>query len=414
MSNQYSKVNGGEDTLGMKRSRVSGRSAVTTKKSKSSNEHPLTSNQDGDLPEEKEHSQFDLASTKIINIENLMDWFRFHKFSGLEHLQLMLSSRCADTLGCFAKKDFKVGDILFTVPQKCILGLGSAMDHPLSNFIYNEAKKHQCFDRVTVEFIIWLVMIDGKYRDHENENDEGDEGDGEFPPIHAYLNSLADPSPSLLHWNPQLLKIVEHTNLGNSLIELDSSLRQYTTLLQDLRKWNKRDCERLLPLKFFNYENLVWACGHYLSRRYPSHFANQIYSDLTIDDNKFSRETSMGNLGSLVPLLDILNHNDEQEYLKFEVSNGTLHVICNHPIKNGDELFSNYGSLSNEQLLYAYGYAIPQNRFDVYPIKLKVPSVMPSAATKKRGSIESISKVFNIHSGGWDGIPKVNDCFVTK
>jgi hypothetical protein len=396
----------------MKRSRESASATATKKVKKNTGQSDNTDIEDSnDQVQEdgvKEHPEFDLATTQPNTLEVLTSWFQSHKFTGLENLDFKLSDNCSKTLGCFAKKDFAVGETIFTIPRSCILGLGSAMDHPIANFIYNEAKKHQCFHLVTVELLIWLVMIDGKYRDHENEEEDDDEGDGEFPPIHPYLTSLADPSPSLLHWDPKLLKVLEHTNLGNALRELEKTLKGHANFLKDLKKWNKKDSERLLPSKYFHYDSLVWACGHYLSRRYPGHFANQIYRDLTIDDNKFGREENMGNIGSLVPLLDILNHNDEQEYLKFEVKNQSLHVICNYEVKASDELYSNYGTLSNEQLLFAFGYAIAQNTNDVYTVKLKLPSIMPSSsALKKRGSVDAISKVFDFKAGGWEGIPKV-------
>ena len=45
-----------------------------------------------------------------------------------------------------------------------------------------------------------------------------------------------------------------------------------------------------------------------------------------------TKEPNMGNIGSLVPLLDILNHNHDREWLKFTISGGKLQVICNHPV----------------------------------------------------------------------------------
>jgi hypothetical protein len=54
-----------------------------------------------------------------------------------------------------------------------------------------------------------------------------------------------------------------------------------------------------------------------------------------------TKEPNMGNIGSLVPLLDILNHNHDREWLKFTISSGKLQVICNHPV----DIVSNYFSL---------------------------------------------------------------------
>jgi hypothetical protein len=42
----------------------------------------------------------------------------------------------------------------------------------------------------------------------------------------------------------------------------------------------------------------------------------------------------MGNLGSMVPVLDILNHNSERDWLAFDMESvpGVLRVVCNYPV----------------------------------------------------------------------------------
>lgn len=60
-------------------------------------------------------------------------------------------------------------------------------------------------------------------------------------------------------------------------------------------------------------------------------------------------------------------------------------------------MFSNYGALSNEQLLFAYGYAILDNQNDSLPMKLRIPS-----------TVFATGNVFALKSGGWDGVPRVS------
>ena len=45
-------------------------------------------------------------------------------------------------------------------------------------------------------------------------------------------------------------------------------------------------------------------------------------------------------------------------------------MVCNYARKKGDELFSNYGLLSNEKLLFAYGFCIESNPHDSLTLKL--------------------------------------------
>ena len=80
-----------------------------------------------------------------------------------------------------------------------------------------------------------------------------------------------------------------------------------------------------------------------MSRRYPGHFCQQQVPELDTSLSQTDRdmrsrfeqyrETELGNLGSLVPLLDILNHNYDHDWLRFEYDAEFLSVICNHPVK---------------------------------------------------------------------------------
>ena len=66
------------------------------------------------------------------------------------------------------------------------------------------------------------------------------------------------------------------------------------------------------------------------------------------------------------------------------------------PPVQGCELFSNYGALSNEKLLFAYGFALPDNPFDAFAVKLKTSP-----------SLSQDSPVYYLSSGGMKRIPAV-------
>ena len=59
-------------------------------------------------------------------------------------------------------------------------------------------------------------------------------------------------------------------------------------------------------------------------------------------------------------------------------------------------MFSNYGGLSNEKLLFAYGFALPDNPFDAFAVKLK---------TKDTGM--DVNTTFYLRRGGIASVPKV-------
>ena len=74
----------------------------------------------------------------------------------------------------------------------------------------------------------------------------------------------------------------------------------------------------------------------------------------------------------------------------------------------GQELYSNYGQLSNETLLYAYGFAIPGNKNDTVALRLATSSSSSSSrVVEGSGSTvqRPMSSVYYISSGGLAGIP---------
>lgn len=176
---------------------------------------------------------------------------------------------------------------------------------------------------------------------------------------------------------------------------------------------------------------------------YSLHFALTTAESLATD----GREYGMQNLGVMVPLLDILNHDSSQEWLRFEVKDEALQVICNVPRKKvvvkllssilnnnysiqtlstcsfrwffcahmhllqhlliqDQELFSNYGALSNEVLMYAYGFALENNPFDTVTLKLVIGG-NNNNNNNSDTSPQRVEKVYSISTGGLSGVPKV-------
>ncbi len=65
---------------------------------------------------------------------------------------------------------------------------------------------------------------------------------------------------------------------------------------------------------------------------------------IAADSATDGREYGMQNLGVMVPLLDILNHDSSQEWLRFEVKDEALQVICNVPRKKVNYLCIHNGT----------------------------------------------------------------------
>lgn len=85
----------------------------------------------------------------------------------------------------------------------------------------------------------------------------------------------------------------------------------------------------------------------------------------------------------LLPLIDALNHRplnatewnvSARESFKIALSNATA---------VGEEIFNNYGAKGNEELLFGYGFCIPNNPFDT--LRLKLPPTIPQQAYDEAG-----------------------------
>ena len=91
------------------------------------------------------------------------------------------------------------------------------------------------------------------------------------------------------------------------------------------------------PESTYSLSNLLWARGHYLSRRYPEHFACTS-TDFVNNACQLPKEPGVEENGALVPLLDVLNHKNTvggMEWLSFsgEEDSEYLTVSTNFPIK---------------------------------------------------------------------------------
>lgn len=336
-------------------------------------------------------------STKQDRIAKLKQWFASSHFEGSNHLELDISEPCGNSLGCFARRAFKEQDLLFTVPGQCMIGLKDAEKNDTVLFLRNKLQELKLLNKVTVEFFYWVYLLDAKHKESSMH--------------YIYLQSLGDKSPNILEWDGPLRNLLSETNLVTNVQALHASLQQYDEVLETVRKQlSEAEISQYIPAERFNYAQLLWAAGHYLSRRYPFHFSSPTSTELPDLFRDLLREPGFGNVGTLVPCLDILNHKHDTEYLSFHVhpETGALQVSSQVAVAAGSELFSNYGPLSNGQLMFAYGYAVPSNPHDEFMLKIKLP---PSLAEQLSSSSSSSGEpqnngLFALRRGGFHGIPK--------
>ena len=139
--------------------------------------------------------------------------------------------------------------------------------------------------------------------------------------------------------------------------------------------------------------HLRWARGMLLSRRFAA-LPNPRQSDA-------GEQGLWGEQGSLVPLMDIGNHaatarvctrgfaGDATEVREVGVGAGveSVTLVNQMPRRKGEEVFNNYGTRkSNEELLAAYGFALPGNAAD--RVMLRIASTAEAAAAEGAPAVQ--------------------------
>jgi len=71
----------------------------------------------------------------------------------------------------------------------------------------------------------------------------------------------------------------------------------------------------------------------------------------------------------VVPLLDILNH-DQNADVTVRVKSASLDFISDTALVSGQQIWNNYGSKTNEELLMCYGFALEGNQSDSIVVPL--------------------------------------------
>eukprot|EP00854_Cymbomonas_tetramitiformis_P020091 gene20091-24051_t len=78
---------------------------------------------------------------------------------------------------------------------------------------------------------------------------------------------------------------------------------------------------------------------------------------------------------TLVPIFDFLNHSNAPSALhRFNADSGMFEVVAIRPIAEGEQVSTSYSMLSNDKLLYKYGFTIPDNPYNTVALRPQYPS----------------------------------------
>jgi len=168
-----------------------------------------------------------------------------------------------------------------------------------------------------------------------------------------YVGTIIDVNQSGCSWGVD--EMIEGTNLADSVNRMN----------EDAEVWYGRIKEVMTGLgeDVVKWETWKWANGVYHSRGFPS-------------DILGVKSKNEGNdyCGCLVPVLDLTNHQPEAEVEWLSAERGVEMRAGPKGLAAGAEISNNYGQKSNTQLYRSYGFTIPLNPYDTYPLLLSYNS----------------------------------------
>jgi hypothetical protein len=277
-------------------------------------------------------------------------------------------------LGGFALVDLKAGDLVFEIPKSLILSSSCkrVVEHPVVR------KLAAADSNITLETLLFVYIICiGQEYDNDNSNDE-----------YYYLASLPAEPPLLM------TKELSGTNVGDQVVKDSAELVSQLDRIHNAVTANATATDvmsggggKIVASETLTLEQLTKAKYNYNSRRYPLAFGDDGGGSRD-DDNNNNKERIMekgkkrdrasadnndeipttsidtrrvydATQGCLCPLLDILNHREgNKEQLSFDYTSDPLilKVKTRVAVAKGDEIYSNYGDVSNDQLLLQFGF----------------------------------------------------------
>ena len=185
------------------------------------------------------------------------------------------------------------------------------------------------------EYVLWLDMALGR-RDESHE-------------FYTYLAALPRDAPDVASWTSKMLASLAGTDVGAAAADANEVLAVEHERVQAL-------LTHKVPLA-----DMRWARGCYLSRRFPPRLLD-------------ADAPSVGAPGILLPFFDLLNHGKGTEIewrgdgTCVSFAAGAAGILPNA------EIFNNYGSKANDELLVAHGFALENNDHDRVALKMTVAS----------------------------------------
>ena len=223
------------------------------------------------------------------------------------------------------------GETIASIPATCVMSVGRSAASAVGRSC------NALSSPPSPEYVLWLDMALGR----RNESHES----------HPYLSALPKDAPDVASWTAEELASLAGTDVGAAAMAAKDALVTEHERIHAL----------LGPAYEVPLEEMRWARGCYLSRRFPPRLLD-------------AEAPSAGAPGVLLPFFDLLNHGKGTEIEWRGDGQSVAFAAGADGIEPQAEIFNNYGSKANDELLLAHGFALENNEHDRVALKMTVAS----------------------------------------
>ncbi|OAQ98842.1 hypothetical protein LLEC1_06050 [Akanthomyces lecanii] len=244
--------------------------------------------------------------------------------------------------GVGAKRAFKEGERILTIPAKCLWTVKHAYADTLLGPVLRSVQPS-----LSVEDTLALYILFVRSR----------EDDPKYKDLQSHVARLPESYSLSIFFTDEELDVCA----GSSLYTLTTQLRgrvgdDYKHLLTRVFM-RHRD---LFPLQKFGIQDYKWALS-------------------TIWSRGMDFALSEGNpLRLIAPFADMLNHSsDVKQCHAYDPTTGDLSILASKDYNVGEQVFIYYGPVPNNRLLRLYGFVLPDSPNDSYDLVLQTSSMAP-------------------------------------
>ena len=323
----------------------------------------------------EEHGVEDMS----VSAQALSQWYRD---AGAE--TILKQSHFGEMRGMMATTNIKAGQELLSYPRAVTMDMSSLTDCPCTNFVDGNYWKSCLW---FVQLGLWLL------------SEETKGSDSAWAP---YIASLPQSLSRPMDWTDGQLEMLQYQPIVKDIKQQRREFRQIVTATRSKLVNNDQDIDRL-----------EWAMHIALSRTFHSCGG---YGDSAPQLKDQSQEGPVWRANKvLIPTQDLINHNSHANP-KYSYDSSTERFVLSSDIDYaaGQQVYNNYGQVSNDILLQCYGFVELDNPADTFCLQHLLTWLQGKAYTHKRCSdtavrlsrLQSLNLITHLNEASPPSIPR--------